>query len=125
MAAIEQGYVQREIEDAAFEYASSIETSTREIVGVNAYTEDEVEEVPLHRLEPEIERRQVERTQTVRADRDTEAAKAALWAVRECARGEGNLLLPMRSALAARCTIGEICEVMREEFGTYDANLAA
>ena len=125
VAAIEQGYVQREIEEAAFDYANSVESGEREIVGVNAYTETEADEVPLHRLDPEIERRQVERTVALRADRNAAAADAELRAVRECARGEGNLLVPMRAALAARCTVGEICEVLREEFGTYDAHLAA
>ena len=125
VSAIEQGYVQREIEDAAFEYARSVEDGEREVVGVNAFTEDEAEEVPLHRLDPEIERRQIMRTAAVRAGRDAAATDAALLAVRECARGEDNLLVPMRAALAALCTVGEICEVLREEFGTYDAHLAA
>ncbi|MGI9657776.1 MAG: methylmalonyl-CoA mutase family protein, partial [Gaiellaceae bacterium] len=125
VAAIEQGYVQREIEEAAFQYANSVESGEREIVGVNAYTEDEADEVPLHRLDPEIERRQVERTAALRAARNAVEATSALAAVRETARGEGNLLVPMRAALAASCTVGEISEVLREEFGTYDTHLAA
>ena len=125
VAAIEQGYVQREIEESAFEYASSVESGVREIVGVNAYTEEEADEVPLHRLDPEIERRQLERTVALRASRNADEADKALGGVRDCARGDGNLLVPMRAALAARCTVGEICDVLREEFGTYDAHLAA
>ncbi len=125
VAAIEQGYIQREIEDAAYEYASSVESGEREIVGVNVYTEEEADEVPLHRLAPELEREQIERTRALRAGRDDEAAESAMRDVRECARGTGNLVVPMRAALAASCTVGEICELLREEFGTYDAHLAA
>jgi methylmalonyl-CoA mutase, N-terminal domain len=125
VAAVEQGFVQREIEEAAFEYNRQVEARERVIVGVNRFAEDEgAEEIAIHRLDPESERRQVERTQRVRAERDPNAAAAALHAVRECARGDGNLLYPMREALAVRCTIGEICGALREELGSHDAHLA-
>jgi methylmalonyl-CoA mutase, N-terminal domain len=124
VAAIEAGFVQREIEDAAYEHERLLEAGERVVVGVNRYTEDEEEEIELHRLDPEAERRQIERTARVRAERDAEAAAAALERVREVAGGSENLLPPMRDALAARCTVGEICGVLREEFGTYDAHLA-
>ena len=122
--AIEQGFVQREIENAAFEYEREVEAGERVVVGVNRFAEGEADdEMELHRLDPEAERRQVERTQRVRAERDAQSAERALAAVRECARGDGNLLYPMRDALAARCTIGEICNVLRDEFGTHDARV--
>jgi methylmalonyl-CoA mutase N-terminal domain/subunit len=78
----------------------------------------------LHRLDPEAERRQLERTARVRAERNAEAAAQALEEVRRVARTDENLLMPMREALHLRCTVGEICEVLREEFGTYDAQRA-
>jgi methylmalonyl-CoA mutase N-terminal domain/subunit len=125
VAAIERGFVQGEIEEAAFEDARRVETGEQVIVGVNEFgLEGETAEIELHRLDPEIERRQVERTRRVRAERSAEAAAAALRAVSECARGDGNLLYPMRDALAARCTVGEICDALREVFGTYDARSA-
>jgi len=124
VAAIEAGFVQREIEDAAYEHERLVEAGERVVVGVNRYAEDEEEEIELHRLDPEAERRQVERTARVRAERDAEAAAAALERVREVAGGSESLLPAMRDALAARCTVGEICGVLREEFGTYDAHLA-
>ena len=124
VAAIEAGFIQREIEDAAYEYNRSVESGERVIVGVNAFVEADEEEIELHRLDPEAERRQVERTARVRAERDADAAAAALERVRETSRGTENLLPPMRDALAARCTIGEICGVLRDELGTYDAHLA-
>ena len=124
VAAVEQGFVQSEIEDAAYRYAQEVEAGERVIVGVNRYAEAEPEEIELHRIDPEAERRQRERTARVRAERDAGEAAAALARVREAARGTGNLLPPMRDALRARCTIGEICNVLREEFGMYDAQRA-
>ena len=125
VAAIEQGFVQAEIEDAAFAYSREIESAERVIVGVNRFTvEGDESEVEIHRLDPEAERRQLERTSRVRAERDQPAAAAALDAVREAARGTANLLPPMRTALAAHCTIGEVCDALREVFGTYPARAA-
>jgi methylmalonyl-CoA mutase, N-terminal domain len=119
--AVEQGFVQREIEEAAYRHNAEVEEGRRLIVGVNRFVEAEAEPIELQRIDPEAERRQLERTARVRAERDEAAATAALEEVRRVARGEANLLVPMREALRARCTIGEICEGLREEFGTYDA----
>src|SRR3712207_3354853 len=109
--AIEQGFVQREIEDAAFAYTQQVEAGERVIVGVNRYQEHEAEPIELHRLDPDSERRQLERTARVRAERNAEEAGRALEEVRRVAQGDENLLVPMRAALAARCTVGEICDV--------------
>jgi methylmalonyl-CoA mutase N-terminal domain/subunit len=122
--AIEQGFVQREIEDAAFRYQQAVERGEAVVVGVNRYEEHEAEPIELHRLDPEAERRQLERTVHVRAERDSDVAERALDEIRRVARTEENLLPPMREALRARCTVGEICNVLREEFGTYDAQRA-
>jgi methylmalonyl-CoA mutase N-terminal domain/subunit len=122
--AIDQGFVQREIEDASFRYMREVEADERVIVGVNRFAEEGDEPIELHRIDPAAEQRQLGRTAQVRAERDPEAAAAALDEVRSVARGTENLLLPMREALRARCTIGEICEVLREEFSTYDAQHA-
>ncbi|MEN3341545.1 MAG: methylmalonyl-CoA mutase, N-terminal domain [Actinomycetota bacterium] len=119
--AIEQGFVQDEIEQAAYAWQREVESGERVIVGVNRFQEEGAETVELHRLDPESERRQRERTARVRAERDAREAARALEAVRETARGDANLLPPMREALRARCTVGEICEALREEWGMYDA----
>jgi len=124
VAAVEQGFQQREIEESAYAFEQHVEAGTKVVVGVNRFAEDEAEEMELHRLDPEAERRQVERTQHVRTERDAEAVQAELGRVREAARGEANLLVPIRSALGAHATVGEICGVLREELGTYDAHLA-
>jgi len=121
VAAIEAGFVQDEIEQAAFAWQQQVESGERVIVGVNRFHEDEEPHVELQRIDPEAERRQLERTARVRAGRNAEDAARALAAVRETARGEANLLPPMRDALRARCTVGEICETLREEWGMYDA----
>jgi methylmalonyl-CoA mutase N-terminal domain/subunit len=122
--AIEQGFTQHEIEEAAFQYERQLEAGEKVIVGVNRFAEAEEEAIELHALDPEAERRQVERTQRVRVERDAAAAEAAVARVRETARGSENLLPVMRAALAAMCTVGEICNALREEFGTYDAHHA-
>jgi methylmalonyl-CoA mutase N-terminal domain/subunit len=121
VAAVEQGFVQSEIDEAAFRYSQQVESGERVIVGVNRYAEAEPEPIELHRLDPEAERRQLERTARVRSERDAGEADTALARVREAAAGTENLLPPLREALRARCTIGEVCNVLREEFGMYDA----
>jgi methylmalonyl-CoA mutase, N-terminal domain len=124
VAAIEQGFVQGEIEQAAFRYQQEIEAGERVIIGVNRFTEAESEPIELHRIDPEAERRQLERTARVRAERNAQDADRAIADVRRVAAGGGNLLVPMREALRACCTIGEICDVLRDEWGMYDAQRA-
>jgi len=119
--AIEQGFVQREIEDAAFRHNTAVESGEKVIVGVNAYREEESEPIELHRLDPAAEKRQLERTLKVRAERNADEASKTLAEVRRVAEGGGNLLPSMREALRARVTIGEICNELRDVFGTYDS----
>jgi methylmalonyl-CoA mutase N-terminal domain/subunit len=120
VAAIEAGFVQAEIEAAAYRWTQQVESGERVIVGVNRYVESGEATVELHRLDPEAERRQVERTRRVRATRDAAAAERALARVRAAARGTANVLPPIRDALAAMCTVGEVCAALREEWGSYD-----
>jgi methylmalonyl-CoA mutase N-terminal domain/subunit len=120
VAAVEQGFVQGEIENAAFKWQQEVESGERVIVGVNKYTVQSEESIELQAIDPAAEQRQLERTARVRAERNAEEATAALARVREAARGTENLLYPMREALRVRSTIGEICGVLREEWGEYD-----
>jgi methylmalonyl-CoA mutase N-terminal domain/subunit len=124
VAAIEQGFVQAEIEASAFRYQSEIEAGERVVVGVNRFAEDGGERVEILHVDPESERRQRERTASVRAERDGDAVAARLEEVREVAESDTNLLPAMREALRARATVGEICGVLRELWGTYDAQHA-
>jgi methylmalonyl-CoA mutase, N-terminal domain len=124
VAAVEQGFVQGEIEQAAFEYQRQVESGDRVIVGVNRFAEDESEPIELHRIDPEAEQRQLERTARVRRERSLDEVEQALRDIRSVALGGRNLLVPMREALRARCTIGEICGALRDEWGTYDTQRA-
>jgi methylmalonyl-CoA mutase, N-terminal domain len=125
VSAVEQGFIQDEIEQAAFQWQQDVESGDRVIVGVNRFTEGDEEPIELHRIDPKAEKRQLERTSRVRAERNADEAERAVAAVRETARGDGNLLLPMREALRARATVGEISNALREEFGTYDSQQRA
>ncbi len=124
VAAIEQGFVQAEIEASAFRHQTEVESGKRIVVGVNAFTDDGAEPVELLQGDPAIEQGQRERTARVRAERDAERVGAALAEVRATAESDGNLLPPMREALRAGCTVGEICGLLRELWGTYDAQHA-
>ncbi|HEY8646125.1 MAG TPA: methylmalonyl-CoA mutase family protein, partial [Gaiellaceae bacterium] len=120
VAAVEQGFVQAEIENAAFKWQQEVESGERVIVGVNKYAAESEQPIELQSIDPEAEQRQLERTARVRAERNAEEAAAALARVREAARGTENMLHSMREALRVRSTIGEICGVLREEWGEYD-----
>jgi methylmalonyl-CoA mutase, N-terminal domain len=118
--AIEQGWVQGEIENAAFAWQQQVEAGERVIVGVNRYTVESEQDVELQTIDPAAEQRQLERTARLRSERDAAQATAALEHVRGAARGTENMLPPMREALRAHCTVGEICGVLREEWGEHD-----
>jgi methylmalonyl-CoA mutase N-terminal domain/subunit len=119
VAAIRQNFPQREIAEASYRYQSEVESSGRLVVGVNAHTVEQDEPVPLHRVDPALERQQVERVQAVRARRDTAAAEAALAALRAAATGDVNLMHPIVAAARADVTIGEMCDALRETWGTW------
>jgi len=120
VAAVEQGFVQGEIEASAFEWQQQVESGERVIVGVNKYAVESEQPIELQSIDPAAERRQLERTAKVRAERNGDEASAALGRVRDVARATENMLHPMREALRTRCTIGEICGVLREEWGEQD-----
>jgi methylmalonyl-CoA mutase N-terminal domain/subunit len=120
VAAIEAGFIQGEIEEAAYRFQTAVEGGDQVVVGVNTFAQETDEHVELHRVDAAGEQRQRERTARVRAERNAETAAAALGLVRETAAGTGNLLPPIREALRARCTIGEICGALRDLWGTYD-----
>jgi methylmalonyl-CoA mutase N-terminal domain/subunit len=124
VAAVEQGWVQDQIEQSAFAHHRRVQLGEEVIVGVNRYTESGGDAIELHAIDPEAELRQVTRTQALRARRDGAAVEVALAAVRVAAEGEGNLLPPMREALRVEATVGEVCEVLRECWGTHDAHRA-
>jgi methylmalonyl-CoA mutase N-terminal domain/subunit len=119
VAAIEAGWIQEEIHEAAFRIHQGVEAGDRVVVGVNRFQEQEEEPVELLRLDQEAVRRQVERLEALRGERDQGAVNRALKEVDQAARGTDNLLYPMRDALAARATLGEVSDVLRRVFGEY------
>jgi methylmalonyl-CoA mutase N-terminal domain/subunit len=125
LPAVQNQWVQRQIQDVAYDRQREIEEGERVIVGVNEYTvEDDEPQMDLEEVTEEDERRQVESLESVKADRDDEAVEAALAALRDTARGDGNLLPPIVDAVKAYATVGEICNVMRDEFGEYQPSSA-
>ena len=119
VAAIEQGFYQDEIHEAAFKIQRGIEAGNRVVVGVNRFLDPQERPVEIQRIGEEEVARQVERVRALRAGRDRAAADASLAAVGAAARGSANLLPPMKEALRARATLGEVSDVLREAFGEY------
>ena len=120
LAAIEAGWVQREIRDVAFDRQSSIEAGEHVIVGVNRFEDEEAKsKVDLEEVSQGQQARQIERLNTVRDRRDETAVQDALESVRNAAAGDDNLMPPIIQAVKARATVGEIADVMRDEFGEY------
>ena len=112
-------YMQGEIEQAAYEELKAIESKQRQVIGVNTQIETDEQSAELLRVDPAIQTEQMERVRAVRANRDQVAAKQALEDLRDAAKGTDNLLPPMREALRAMATVGEVCGVMRDVFGMY------
>jgi methylmalonyl-CoA mutase N-terminal domain/subunit len=119
VAAIEAGFLQDEIERASYEWTKAVDEGRKVIVGVNRFTEDESLPAEVFPIDPALERNQAQRLAELRARRDDAAVKAALEDVRAAARGTQNLLVPMREALKRLATLGEVSNVLREEFGEY------
>jgi methylmalonyl-CoA mutase, N-terminal domain len=117
--AIEAGFLQDEIERASYEWTKAVDEGRKVIVSVNRFTEDEALPTEVFPIDPALERNQAQRLAELRARRDTLAVKAALEDVRAAARGTQNLLVPMREALKRLATLGEVSDVLREEFGDY------
>jgi methylmalonyl-CoA mutase, N-terminal domain len=119
VAAIERGFQKLEIEKSAYEVARSIDSGERTVVGVNRFTLDEEEPYEPLRVDPAIEAGQVARLAELRATRDGDAVLRALSDLRKAAEGTDNVLYPMREALRARATVGEVCNALREVWGVY------
>jgi methylmalonyl-CoA mutase N-terminal domain/subunit len=121
VAAIEQGFYQDEIHEAAFRIQRGIESGERVIVGVNRFQDPEERPVELQRISEEEVQKQIQRLRELRANRDNAAVERALAAVADTARGTDNLLPPMKEALRARATLGEVSDALRNVFGEYHA----
>ncbi len=117
--AIENGFMQREIQDSAYRYQKAVESNEKMVVGVNCFETEEEQPQNLLRVDPEIGEAQKKRLQNLKAQRDQRAVGTALKNIESVARGEGNLIPPILEAVKAYATIGEICDVLRDVFGVY------
>jgi methylmalonyl-CoA mutase N-terminal domain/subunit len=119
VSAIEQGFQKNEIERSAYRISQQIDSGERVVVGVNRFTVDEEEPYEPLRVDPAIEAEQRDRLARLRKERDDAAVRSALEALKKAASGTDNVLYPMKEALAARATVGEVCHALREVWGTY------
>jgi methylmalonyl-CoA mutase N-terminal domain/subunit len=117
--AIKENFFQREIADASFRYQSEVERGERVVVGVNRYTAEHDPEVDILKIDPALEQKQIERVQAARARRDSAAAEQRLAAVKRAAAGDENLMEPIVEAARAYVTMGEMCDALREVWGTW------
>jgi methylmalonyl-CoA mutase N-terminal domain/subunit len=118
--AIEQNFMQREIAEASFRYQSEVERGERVVVGVNRYELEEEQPIELLRIDPALEQKQVERVQAVRERRDAVAAESALARLKDDAtHDDRNLMEPIMAAARAYVTMGEMCDALREVWGTW------
>jgi methylmalonyl-CoA mutase N-terminal domain/subunit len=122
LAAIEAGLIQREIQESAYRAQLAVDSGEAAVVGVNTFTEkaDNAEAAPLFQIDPEIERRQIDRVRQLRTSRSGSEWSAALAGVSATARGGGNLVPAIVAAVEARATIGEIADALRTVFGEYE-----
>ncbi len=119
VAAIERGFQKDQIENSAYDVAKQIDAHERTVVGVNRFVTNDDEPYEPLRVDPTIEEAQAARLAALRSSRDGDAVGRALDALAAAAAGTDNMLVPMRDALAARATVGEVCDALREVWGTY------
>ncbi len=119
LPAIERGFQQREIQEAAYRVQRAVDSGEQVVVGVNKFRDDELTTPPTHRIDPEGERRQVERVQRVRAERSAEGWTAAMDELERVARADGNLMPAILVAVRAYATVGEISDRLRVTWGEH------
>jgi methylmalonyl-CoA mutase N-terminal domain/subunit len=117
--AVELGYPQREIAEASYRYQQQLERKEKIIVGVNEFVLPDERPISTLRIDPEAERRQIERLRRVKAGRDQRKVEQALHALRRAAEGGGNTMELVVECARAQATIGEICDVFRAVYGEY------
>src|SRR5262249_41613654 len=119
LAAIEKGFIQSEIQSAAYEYQQRVERGDSVVVGVNRFELEDEKQIPTFRVDPEIEVRQISRLRELRASRSTEAVESRLSALECAARGTDNLMPAIMGASEALATVGEMSDRLRTVFGEY------
>ncbi len=123
LQAIEAGFIQAEIQQAAYEYQQAIERGETIVVGVNRFTEDETRQIPTLQIDPEVERSQLARLQALRKSRDSVKVKSALEEIDRRARSSDNLMPAILAAVECYATVGEISDTLRQAFGEYQESV--
>jgi methylmalonyl-CoA mutase N-terminal domain/subunit len=119
LRAIETGYIQREIQEAAYRYQRAVESQDAIVVGVNKFQVDEEESVSTLRIDPALESAQIERVRALRARRDQDRCERSLASLDEAARSEANLLPNILDCVESYATVGEISNRLRKVWGEY------
>jgi methylmalonyl-CoA mutase N-terminal domain/subunit len=119
LRSIERGFIQAEIQNAAYEYQRAVESGARIVVGVNRFQQKEEQPIPTFRVNAALEQAQIERLREVRASRDREAVTKKLDRLAEAARGEENLMPLILDAAGSYATVGEISDRLKSVFGEY------
>src|SRR5205823_4524390 len=119
LKAVERGFVQAEIQNAAYDFQQSVDRLEAVVVGVNRFESEQEGAVPLQRIDEALERKQIERVRALRARRDQSAWSAAIQQVEDAARSSANLMPAIIHAVESYCTVGEISDVLRRVFGEY------
>ena len=120
VAAIEEGYPQREIAEAAYVFQQAVERREKVVVGVNQFVQENEAPVPILYIDESTAQTQLARLEDLRRTRDGDAVRRALDALREAARGEGNTMYPLLDCARAYATVGEMCDALREVWGEYE-----
>jgi methylmalonyl-CoA mutase N-terminal domain/subunit len=119
LRAIENGYIQNEIQNAAYDYQREIEAGRRVVVGVNRFRQEDERNIPTFRVDPALERAQVEKLRELRASRSRSVVAEKLATLEEAARSSSNLMPAILEAAGAYATVGEISDRLRSVFGEY------
>jgi methylmalonyl-CoA mutase N-terminal domain/subunit len=121
VAAVEKGYIQLEIQEAAYRYQKEIEAGDRVIVGVNRFQTKEPPPQGLLKVDPKVRGVQMKRLAELKASRNSQGVKTSLEELKKVARGDGNLMVPILNCVRAYSTLGEICDALRSVFGEYES----
>jgi methylmalonyl-CoA mutase N-terminal domain/subunit len=119
LKAIERGFVQQEIQNAAYEYQQAVDRLEQVVVGVNRFEQEQEKAIDILRIDPDLEQRQVERLRELRARRDRASWELSLKGVEDAARSGANLMPAIITAVEANATVGEISDTLRRVFGEY------
>jgi methylmalonyl-CoA mutase N-terminal domain/subunit len=119
LRAIELGYIQQEIQDAAYDFQQAVDRQEAIVVGVNRFQQEQEKSIPIQRIDEDLERRQVERVRALRARRDKNTWEPAIRRVEDAARSGDNLMPHIIEAVESYCTVGEISDTLRHVFGEY------